>query len=341
MSESTLPETQIQKAVRLLKNEDVVAFPTETVFGLGARIDSEKAILKIFSTKQRPFFDPLIVHVSSIEQAKTCTTNFNEIATVLAKSFWPGPLTMVLPKSALISDHITSGLPDVGIRFPAHPLALEIINALGVPLAAPSANKFGRTSPTQAEHVRQEFGDQVFVVDSAASEIGIESTVLAIKNDSSVFQLCILRKGFITFTQIDSVLKKLNLKYQWVDHLDRKSSPGNMKHHYMPAVPFVICRNQNMKLSELTEILNLKLTSLPDEVEGVKIIKPKGKITKIEFFKLPQDPILAARELYALLRKASLRSPQALCFIQLPSQTGEMWDSIFDRLYKAASLILD
>lgn len=337
-----MSESQIQKAVRLLKNEDVVAFPTETVFGLGARIDSETAVKKIFSTKERPFFDPLIVHVSSIEQAKICTTDFSNMASVLAEAFWPGPLTLVLPKSDLVSDLITSGLPDVGIRLPSHPIALEIISAVGIPIAAPSANKFGRTSPTQTNHVRQEFGDHVFVVESAASEIGIESTVLAVKTSiKNEFQICILRKGFITFSQIDAVLKKTNLNYQWLDSLDKKASPGNMKHHYMPTVPFVICKNQNMKLSELSEALNLQLAQLPDQVEGVKIVKPKGKITKIEFLKLPTDPVIAARELYSLLRAASLRSPQVLCFIQLPSQTGEMWESVFDRLYKAASLILN
>ncbi len=337
-----MSESQIQKAVRLLKNEDVVAFPTETVFGLGARVDSETAIKKIFSTKERPYFDPLIVHVSSLEQAKICTTHFSDLATTLAKEFWPGPLTLVLPKSEMISDLITSGLPDVGIRFPSHPIALEIINAVGVPIAAPSANKFGRTSPTQSNHVKQEFGDSVFVVESSASEIGIESTVLAIKTTDDInFQIGILRKGFITFSQIDAVLKKTNLKYQWLDFFDKKTSPGNMKHHYMPSVPFVICKDQTMKLSELSATLNTQLAQLPDQVEGVKIIKPTGKITKIEFLQLPTDPILAARQLYSLLRAASSRSPQVLCFIQLPSQSGEMWESVFDRLYKAASLILD
>ena len=217
-----MSESQIQKAVRLLKDEDVVAFPTETVFGLGARIDSDAAVKKIFFTKERPYFDPLIVHVSSIEQAKSCTTDFSHLAAVLAEAFWPGPLTLVLPKSDLISDVITSGLPNVGIRFPSHKIALEIISGVGIPIASPSANKFGRTSPTQANHVRQEFGDQVFVVESNASEIGIESTVLAVKTvDNNSFQLCILRKGFITFSQIDAVLKKSSLNYQWLDFLDK------------------------------------------------------------------------------------------------------------------------
>ncbi|OFZ30547.1 MAG: threonylcarbamoyl-AMP synthase [Bdellovibrionales bacterium RIFCSPHIGHO2_01_FULL_40_29] len=335
--------TQLEIATELIKNEDVVAFPTETVYGLGARIDSRKAVEKIFTTKQRPFFDPLIVHVASIQQAQECTTDFNPLVQVLAEKFWPGPLTLVIPKSEKISDVITSGLQDVGIRFPNHPIALQLIQAVGVPIAAPSANKFGRTSPTTAQHVRHEFGDAVFVMDGEPSQIGIESTVLAVKSisDEKKYQLCILRKGFVTRSQIDELLKPLSFNYSWVDHLDKKSSPGNMKHHYMPSVPFVICRNTAMKLSELNTILNSRLSQLPDQVEGVTLIKPKGQINKIEFLKLPTDPVLAARELYSLLRLASLRSPQVLCFIQLPSQIGEMWESVFDRLYKAASLILD
>lgn len=333
---------QIQHAVDLLNADDVVAFPTETVYGLGARIDSEIGIKKIFSTKQRPFFDPLIVHVSSVEQAKTCTTDFSLLAAELAKRFWPGPLTLVIPKSDLISDLITSGLENVGLRWPSHPIANELIQKVNVPLAAPSANKFGRTSPTKADHVRLEFGSDVFVIDADPSEIGIESTVLLIRRiKDEQYELAVLRKGFITQGQIDAALSKTNFNFKWAVNIDKKFSPGHMKHHYMPSIPFVVCRNPNMKLSELSTILNQRLSQLPDEIEGVKIVKPKSAITKIEFLKLPNDAVLAARELYSQLRAASLRSPQALCYIQLPSQTGEMWESVFDRLYKAASLILD
>ena len=340
-------QEQIEIATRLLKEENVVAFPTETVFGLGARIDSDPAIKKIFAVKERPFFDPLIVHVSSIQQAKTCVTDWNTMVQVLTKNFWPGPLTLVLPKSDLISDVITSGLLDVGLRWPSHPLAQQLIEAVGVPLAAPSANKFGRTSPTKFEHVKQEFGAEVFVIESEPSEIGIESTVLAVSKTinnqlaTEHFSLSILRKGFVTKTKIDDALKSQNLSYDWDQQRSGQASPGQMKHHYMPSVPFVICRNPAMKLSELSKILNSKLSQLPDEIEGVKIIKPKHEITKIEFLTLSQDPILAARDVYSQLRAASLRSPQVLCFIQLPTHTGEMWETVFDRLYKAASLILE
>ena len=332
---------QIQQAVQLLLNHDVVGLPTETVYGLAAVISSEEAIKKIFSTKKRPFFDPLIVHVASIDQAKGCTTEWSQLTDVLVRHFLPGLLTLVLPKSNLISDLISSGLTTVGLRWPRNEITEKIIQDVGVPLAAPSANLFGRTSPTKASHVRQEFDNKVFVVDGQDSEIGIESTVLAIKKNGEKYSLSILRKGGLLQSQIDRYLNKHEFNYQWVKVNDSKESPGQMKHHYMPSVPFIICRNSALKLSELSAILNSKLKDLPDEVDGVKIIKPQSQITKIEFLKLSANPTQAAREVYSQLRAAGLRNPHALCFIQMPSQTGEMWESIFDRLYKAASLIVD
>jgi L-threonylcarbamoyladenylate synthase len=196
----------LQLAITKLNQNQVVAFPTETVYGLGARIDSVLGINQIFSTKKRPFFDPLIVHVSSIEQAKSCFRQWNSVADTLARHFWPGPLTLVMEKSDLISDMITSGLPRVGVRIPRHIVALELLNAVGVPVAAPSANRFGKTSPTTAEHVRTEFGDEVLVLDSDIQcEIGIESTVLLVKADN---QLSLLRKGAVVKSEIEKNSEK-------------------------------------------------------------------------------------------------------------------------------------
>lgn len=332
---------QIQHAAKLLNQNQVVAMPTETVYGLAAKIDSEEAIRRIFSVKKRPFFDPLIVHVSSLQQARDCAAEWNDMTQKLTENFWPGPLTLVIPKSESVSDLITSGLSRVGLRWPEHPVAQQLIAAAGTPLAAPSANLFGRTSPTRAEHVRQEFGDAVYVIDGDASRIGIESTVLAVKQKGSQYELSILRKGAVLRSQVDSALKDSGLSYSWSEVHDKSESPGHMKHHYMPDVPLVICRDPHMKLSELSAKLNQRIRELPDEVEGVRLVKPKGEIKKIEFLKLSDDPVQAARELYAQLRSVSQRSPDALCFIQMPHHRGEMWESLFDRLYKAASLILD
>lgn len=335
----------LELAVQKLLDRDVVAFPTETVYGLGARIDSESAIKKIFSTKERPFFDPLIVHVHSVEQAKTCFQSWNSIAEILTKTFWPGPLTLVMKKSNLISDLITSGLDTVGVRMPNHQLALELIKKLNIPVAAPSANKFGKTSPTKSAHVLKEFGESVFILKNltennteTSCQIGIESTVLLVRDNG---QISILRKGVVLKSQITEVLEINKISFSWIDVLDKKESPGHMKHHYMPDIPFVICRNPAMKLSELGAVLNSKLQLLPDYIEGVRIIKPAKKIEKIEFLKLSSDPVQAAREMYSQLRIASDRRPEALCYIQMSNQHSEIWESIFDRLYKAASLIID
>lgn len=334
-------QQQIDIAVQLLNKNDVVAMPTETVYGLAAKIDSDVAIKKIFSTKERPFFDPLIVHVASIEQAKDCASEWNKVTDFLAKTFWPGPLTLVLPKAAHISDLITAGLPSVGLRWPQHPTAQELIKRAGVPLAAPSANKFGRTSPTKFQHVKEEFLGSVFVVEGDQCAIGIESTVLSVKKQNDIYCLAILRKGAILKSVLTQKLESTKLRFEWVEALNKQESPGQMQHHYMPSIPFIVCRNSQMKLSELSNLLNQRLAELPDVVEGVKIIKPKTAIKKIEFLKLSENPVQAAREIYSQLRAASLRSPDALCFIQTSAHSGELWESVFDRLYKAASLILD
>ncbi len=349
-SDQSKLKASISEAVRRLKNGEVVAFPTETVYGLGACIDQPLAIEKIFTTKQRPFFDPLIVHVPDTESAKKCFKDWDLFCDHLALSFWPGPLTLVMPKSKLISDMITSGLPNVGVRIPKNETAIQLLQEIGVPLAAPSANKFGQTSPTQALHVEKEFNNflssQVFVIHDKPSQVGIESTVLFVqkntdKNLAQTYSLSILRKGIILKSDIEKSLAKTTFKHIWNDQIDKKNAPGHMKHHYMPAIPFVICKNPALKLSELSKILNEKLNQLPDIVEGVKIVKPTSNISKIEFLQLSTNPELAAREIYSQLRSASDRKPQVLCLIQMPYHQSELWESIFDRLYKAASLIIE
>lgn len=333
----------MNKALDILNHNGVVAFPTETVYGLGAKIDSDEALKKIFTTKERPFFDPLIVHVDSIENAKKCYSQWNEVAECLANGFWPGPLTLVMEKSSIISDVITSGLPRVGVRIPNHPIALELLQKIKVPLAAPSANKFGKTSPTSAEHVKKEFGAAVHVLDSSAScQIGIESTVLLVRSN---LEISILRRGIIVKSEIEKALNENKVSYKWTETIDKKESPGHMKHHYMPEIPFVICRNPNMKVKEVAQVVDQKLSALPDQVEGVKILKPTKPIAKIEFLQLATTPEQAAREIYSQLRTASERKPELLCLALIKDYSkepqAEMWESVLDRLFKAASLVID
>lgn len=329
---------QIKQAKDILAQGGVVGMPTETVYGLAARIDLPAGIEAIFKTKERPFFDPLIVHVSDLKQVEELTSHFSVLAKALAEKFWPGPLTMILPKSAKVNSMITSGLDSVGVRMPAHPVAQELIRAVGVPLAAPSANKFGKTSPTSALHVRQEFQkENVFVLEGGESEIGIESTVLLVKENG---KLSILRKGHVLKSDIEEYLRTKGLAFEFVETVDKKESPGHMKHHYMPPVPFILCLDPTKTESEIKALIQAKLAELPDTIEEVKIIKPAGAIQKMARMQLSADPVLATRSFYSQLRELAAQKPDCILLYKEPSHSGERWESLYDRINKAASLIL-
>lgn len=330
------------QAIERLSQGDVVAIPTETVYGLAARIDSEKGIEKIFSTKHRPFFDPLIVHVSSKEMATKLTTDWSPLANFLAEHFWPGPLTMVLPKAPELNSMITSGLPTVGIRMPKHTLALSLIEKAGVPLAAPSANRFGRTSPTTAEHVRSEFpGDQVLVLDGGPCEIGVESTVLMIRRDhNDHYSLSILRAGQITQSELERTLQHQKFEVSFHTVVNRKESPGQMKHHYMPDIPLVLVHEPSMKETDIIAATKKQISQLPDEVDGVEIKKPQS-LQRAGELKLPETANLASRLLYSELRKLGESNRYDFLYFRKPSVfESEDWSALRDRLSKASSLHL-
>ncbi|MFS4459281.1 L-threonylcarbamoyladenylate synthase [Bdellovibrio sp. HCB2-146] len=331
----------LKKAQIILEEGGVIGLPTETVYGLAARIDIPSAIEKIFTTKERPFFDPLIVHVSSIDMAKKVTAYWGPASEALAEVFWPGPLTMVLPRDPSVNTMITSGLETVGIRMPNHPLALELIQEVGVPLAAPSANKFGKTSPTSAGHVRVEFkNENVFVLDGGDCDIGIESTVLLVRHRADKVELSILRRGHILRSDLERVLNEKGITFEFLEKIDKRESPGHMKHHYMPPIPLIVVTEPNLKPDQALKLINNKMSELPEEIESVKIQKPKNGIHSYELLKLSADPLLATREFYAQLREVAARGKDCILFYREDSQVGERWESLFDRLNKAASLIL-
>jgi len=338
-----MTRTTLDIAIEELQRGGVVAIPTETVYGLAAAINSRVGIEKIFSVKQRPFFDPLIVHVSSKKMAESLTTEWSPVANFLAEQFWPGPLTLVLPKKDSVDSMITSGLPTVGIRMPNSSLTLSLIEKLNCPLAAPSANRFGRTSPTCVEHVRAEFPNETFpILDGGPCEVGLESTVLSIQKISTGFQLSILRKGHIKQSDLEIALAGQGFQISFVEQLNRRESPGQMKHHYMPEIPLVILQNLTMAPAQVLAKISAELSLLPDEVDGVQIRKPK-KITNVVELILPTDAALAARRLYALLRETSegvSPAPDLILFRKQPIHDGESWFALMDRLTKAASLIL-
>jgi L-threonylcarbamoyladenylate synthase len=222
--------TLIEQAAKLLVEGRLVAFPTETVYGLGANALDPAAVQKIFEAKGRPLTSPLIVHVATVAMARNLASHWPPEADALAERFWPGPLTLILPKAAHVPDLVTAGFPSVGIRIPAHPVALELLRACGIPLAAPSANRFTQLSPTTAEHVGQGLGDRVdLILDGGPCKVGIESTVLSLSGPTPR----ILRPGQITQSEIEAVIGPVEIGAG-------AESPGQHPKHYSPRTPVVL-----------------------------------------------------------------------------------------------------
>lgn len=226
---------EIEQAAGIIRRGGLVAFPTETVYGLGANALDPIAVAKIFACKERPSFDPLIVHIASMDQLRQLTRLPDERVAQLARVFWPGPLTIVLPKSEQVPDIVTSGLDTVGIRMPDHPVALALISASGCPIAAPSANKFGKLSPTKAEHVRKQLHLVDHVLDGGPTRVGIESTVIALHDDGFV----VLRQGIITAEELEKVVSRSTSDSTREEQI---ASPGHIQSHYSPNKPLYIWR---------------------------------------------------------------------------------------------------
>lgn len=214
----------------LIKGE-LVAIPTETVYGLAGNALNEKSVLSIFEVKNRPAFDPLIIHTDSVDKVATYVSDFPEKAKKLAEKFWPGPLTLLLSKKPIVPDLVTSGLDTVAVRIPKHPLLLELLSQLPFPLAAPSANPFGYISPTKATHVDQQLGDKIpYILDGGECEVGIESTILGFEND----EVIVYRLGGLDINEIESVIGPVVLMPH--SSSDPKA-PGMLKSHYAPRKP--------------------------------------------------------------------------------------------------------
>lgn len=295
----------LDQAAALLRAGRLVAFPTETVYGLGANALDPQAVLRIFAAKRRPATSPLIVHVDSLEMARRYCTAWPSAAQILADRHWPGPLTLVLPKTPDIPSEVTAGLPSVGLRMPAHPIALELIRRAGCPIAAPSANRFMSLSPTSAEHVRKSLGDAVdFILDGGSTPVGIESTVLSL----AAPQPTLLRPGMIGRDEIEALIGPVLLATD--PAAGPHASPGLHARHYSPRTPLFLVYNG----------------ALPPAGRGVYL---KHGLN------MPAEPKLYAAALYATLHQLDEQGLDWLAVEAVPLETA--WSGIGDRLRRAAS----
>lgn len=238
----------ISVASSALREGQLVAFPTETVYGLGAIATSSDAVAGIFAAKQRPTFDPLIVHIAERGQLSDVVTHIPPLAMALADAFWPGPLTLVLPKQSTIPDLVTAGLSGVGVRIPAHPVALELLKAVGLPVAAPSANPFGGISPTTAQHVMDGLNSRLpYILDGGPCQVGVESTVISFMGDHPI----LLRPGGCAVEALEAIIGPIERAAPNAALDDAaQPAPGMLSRHYAPSTPLTVVR-QNAEASSI------------------------------------------------------------------------------------------
>ncbi len=262
----------LSKAASIIREGGLVAFPTETVYGLGANAFDPKAVAKIFEVKQRPRFDPIIVHIANFEDVERLCSELNEKARILIHKFWPGPLTLVLPKSDIVPDIVTAGLGNVAIRMPSHPVALKLITMAKTPIAAPSANLFGCLSPTTAQHVKEQMGEEIgLIIDGGQCPVGVESTVLSL-----VEKPTILRPGGLPVEEIEKVIGKVIISTR----AQKPRSPGQLSHHYSPRTPLKIIKDKsfNIKKGVKAGLLAFKLSKNKIPFERIEILSASGDL---------------------------------------------------------------
>lgn len=247
----------IQFAAQIIKDGGLVAFPTETVYGLGANALNPIAVAKIFALKERPSFDPLIVHIASLDDLKLLTHQPTDLVFKLAEKFWPGPLTMVLPKSNLVPDIVTSGLSTVGVRMPDNEIALNLIRTSKCPIAAPSANKFGNLSPVSASHVKKQLPNVDYILDGGKTTIGIESTIVSIEGN----RCTLLRPGKISLEAIEAALPGAFVFGTLQS--EKVIAPGLLKSHYSPSKPLYLFHQQTQLPESSGLILHHKRAEQP------------------------------------------------------------------------------
>jgi L-threonylcarbamoyladenylate synthase len=306
---------EIEAAARLLRAGRLVAFPTETVYGLGANALDPEAVARIYAVKGRPPTSPLIVHVASIEMAQSLVTSWPDVAGELARRFWPGPLTLVLEKQPTIPSIVTAGLATVGLRMPAHPVALALIKAAGVPLAAPSANRFTQLSPTTVDHVRSGLGSDIdLILEGGPCQVGIESTVLSLVEPQPV----LLRPGGIARAEIEAVIGQVTTAGDV--SAAAHPSPGMHPRHYSPR----------------TRLLLVEDGKVPEQGKGIYLRHEHAPIrSNITVVQMPTTAADYAASLYRRLHEADAGGYDWIA-VDAPPETPD-WEAIRDRLRRAAN----
>jgi len=304
-----------------LRTGDLVVFPTETVYGLGANASNPVAVRKIFEVKGRPPDHPVIVHLDDPRYLHRWVSQVPPVAERLADKFWPGPLTLILPKADNVNDIVTGGQDSIGIRVPSHPIAQQLLNAFGGGIAAPSANRYGRLSPTKPEHVRDELGDTVRVIlDGGESPIGLESTIVSCLDN----QARLLRPGFITRSQLEQVVGALAAG----GIVPR--SPGGLALHYAPSTPLEIVASDDL------EVRAGEFVARDEKVAVLAMRPPLHTQRKMTWINAGKKPDTYAHNLYSHLRTLDRIGCERIFVQSLPED--ERWAAILDRLQRASGM---
>jgi len=321
----TNPEpSAIQEAAAILLRGGLVAFPTETVYGLGANALDANAVARIFAAKGRPSFNPLIVHVPDEAGARALVREWPEHASLLAEEFWPGPVTLVLYKREIVPDIVTAGGDSVALRVPSHPVALALLRVSALPLAAPSANRSTSLSPTTARHVEQSLGDRVdLIVDGGPAEVGIESTVIDLRGPQAI----ILRPGVIGPRELEPLVGPLGVRGETRGEAPRPA-PGMLERHYAPRATLVLfaCEDAARVVAEANA-----LTSRGRNV-GMVVLDDSPATGRVA--RLPRDVNRYAQRLYTTLHELDDAGCEVVYVERVPE--GSAWDGVRDRLERAA-----
>lgn len=309
--------TDIDFCIELLNKNELVAIPTETVYGLAGNGLSSDAVAKIFEAKKRPFFDPLILHTDTLLKAKKFIKDIPEKAQLLADHFWPGPLTLILPRTDTVPDIVCSGLPTVGVRIPAHPVSLGLLQKLDYPLAAPSANPFKYISPTTALHVKEQLNDRIqYILDGGSCSIGLESTIIGFENDQPI----VYRFGGLEIEAIEKVVGTVKtLTHNEVN----PSAPGMLKLHYAPTKKMQLIDIANLNKFDPKRTGVITFTENPEGFLKYKILSPSGNINE------------AANSLFAAMRELDKTDVELIIAEKFP-EIG-LGRAINDRLNRACS----